>query len=73
MTRLTRDVKRETDAVIQGRPLMLEVGRLTIAVRLKGKRCRYEVPIAALWSLGAKLRRRELDAEKKAKRKAGRV
>jgi hypothetical protein len=44
---------------------MLEVGRVTITVRLKGKRCKYEVPIECLWSLGAKLKRRELDAEKK--------
>ena len=65
MTRLNRSVRRETSAMIQGRPLMLEVGRLTIAVRQKGKRCTYHVPIEALWSLGAKLKRREMDAEKK--------
>ena len=65
MTRLTRSVRRETAATVQGRPLMLEVGRLTIAVRQKGKRCTYHVPIEALWSLGAKIKRREDDAEKK--------
>lgn len=69
MTRLTRSVRRETAAVVQGRPLMLEVGRVTITVRLKGKRCKYEVPIECLWSLGAKLKRRELDAEKKGRKK----
>ena len=65
MTRLTRDVRRETAALVQGRPLMLEIGRHTITVRQKGKRCRYEIPIECLWPLGAKIARREADAMKR--------
>jgi len=70
MTRLTRDVRRETAAIVQGRPLMLVIGRSSITVRQKGKRCTYQVPIEALWSLGAKIARREADALKP-KRKGG--
>lgn len=65
MTELTRPVRRETGARIQGRPLMLELSRHEITVRRKGTRVRYSVPIECLWSLGAKLKRRELDALKK--------
>ena len=65
MTRLTRDVRRETSAVVQGRELMVELGRYSITTRQKGKREGYTVPLEAVFMLGAKLKRRELDAEKK--------
>ena len=70
MTTITRSIRRETCAMIQGRALMIEVGRHTIGVRLKGKRTSYSVPIEALYSLGAKLELRERMAEKKKARKA---
>ena len=70
MTTITRSIRRETCAMIQGRALMIEVGRHSIGVRLKGKRTSYSVPIEALYSLGAKLELRERMAEKKKARKA---
>ena len=70
MTTITRSIRRETCAMIQGRALMIEVGRHSIGVRLKGKRTGYSVPIEALYSLGAKLELRERMAEKKKARKA---
>ena len=70
MTRLTRSVRRETAAVVQGRELMVELSRYSITLRQKGKRDSYSVPLEAVYHLGGKLRRRELDA---AKKKVGRA
>jgi hypothetical protein len=69
MTRLTRDVRRETSVVVQGRELMVELSRYSITLRQKGKRSGYSVPLEAVYHLGGKLMRRELDAEKKKGRK----
>lgn len=69
MTRLTRDVRRETSAVVQGRELMAELGRYSLTLRQKGKRTAYVIPLEAAYMLGAKLARRELDAAKKKKGK----
>ena len=69
MTTITRSIRRETCAMIQGRALMIEVGRHSIGVRLKGKRTSYSVPIEALYSLGAKIARREADALKPKKQR----
>jgi len=71
MTRLTRSVRRETAALVQGRPLMLEVVRLTIAVRQKGKRVGYSVPIEAIFHLGGRIAAREAAKEKAEKKKGG--
>ncbi len=63
MTRLTRSVRRETSAVVQGRELMVELSRYSITIRQKGRREGYTVPLEAVYWTGAKLKRRELDAE----------
>lgn len=65
MTRLTRSVRRETSVVIQGRELMVELSRYSITLRQKGKRDGYTVPLEAAFMLGAKIKRREDEAEKK--------
>jgi len=65
MTRLTRSVRRETAATIQGRELMVELSRYSITIRQKGRREGYTVPLEAAYMLGARLKRRELDAEKR--------
>ena len=64
MTTIDRPVRRETYARVQGRPLMIELSRHVVTVRRKGTRLRYTVPIEALWSVGAKIARREADALK---------
>lgn len=69
MTRLTRDVRRETSATVQGRELMVELSRHSLTVRQKGRRYSYCVPLEAIFSLGAKIARREQDAAKKAAKK----
>lgn len=72
MTRLTRDVRRETAARVQGRELMVELGKFSLTVRQKGKRSSYVVPLEAIFMLGARIKRREDDALKpKPKRKGG--
>lgn len=71
MTRLTRDVRRETAARVQGRELMVELGKFSLTVRQKGKRSAYVVPLEAIFMLGAKIARREADAAKPKKRKGG--
>jgi hypothetical protein len=70
MTRLTRDVRRETAARVQGRELMVELGKFSLTVRQKGKRSSYVVPLEAIFMLGARIARREADALKP-KRKGG--
>lgn len=61
MTDLTHPVRRETAARIQGRVLLMEVNRHEVVVWRKKTRTRYSVPIEALYSLGAKIARREAD------------
>lgn len=68
MTRLTRSVRRETSVVVQGRELMVELSRYSITLRQKGKRSGYSVPLEAVFHLGGKLMRRELDAVKKGRK-----
>ena len=70
MTRLTRDVRRETAARVQGRELMVELGKFSLTLRQKGKRSTYTVPLEAIYMLGARIARREADAAKP-KRKGG--
>jgi hypothetical protein len=65
MTRLTRSVRRETAATVRGRELMVELSRLTLTVRQKGKRVSYTVPLDAIFDLGAKLAARAALAEKR--------
>jgi len=67
MTRLTRDVRRETAATVQGRELMAQLGRYSLTLRQKGRRASYVVPLEAIYMLGAKIARREADAAKKLK------
>jgi hypothetical protein len=56
MTRLTTDsrVRRETCAVIQRKPLVVELRPHTAYLRLKGARWGYEVDYQSIWLLGAK-------------------
>lgn len=68
MTEITSPVRRETKSHIQGRPLMVELSRYSITIRQKGRREGYTVPLEAAYMLGARLKRRELDAAKKVKR-----
>jgi hypothetical protein len=44
---------------------MVELSRYSITLRQKGKRSGYSVPLEAVFHLGGKLMRRELDAEKR--------
>jgi hypothetical protein len=44
---------------------MVELSRYSITLRQKGKRSGYSVPLEAVYHLGGKLMRRELDAVKK--------
>jgi len=68
MTQISRPVKRETRSQVQGRVLMVELSRYSITLRQKGKRSGYSVPLEAVFHLGGKMMRRELDAAKKVKR-----
>ena len=70
MTRLTRSVRRETSVCVQGRELMVELSRYSITLRQKGKREGYTVPLEAAYMLGARIKRRELDAVKKGRKKS---
>jgi hypothetical protein len=54
--------------VVQGRELMVELSRYSITLRQKGKREGYTVPLEAAYMLGARIKRRELDAEKKGRK-----
>ncbi len=65
MTRLTRSIRRETSATVRGRAIMIEVSRLSITVRQKGKRTAYVVPLDAVYDLGAKLAARLARDEKR--------
>jgi hypothetical protein len=70
MTRLTRDVRRETSVVVQGRDLVVTLGRKSLVLQPKGLRKSgvYSVPLEAIYMLGAKIARREADALKPKKR-----
>jgi hypothetical protein len=48
---------------------MVELSRYSITVRQKGRREGYTVPLEAVFMVGARLKRRELDAEKKGRKK----
>jgi hypothetical protein len=48
---------------------MVELSRYSITIRQKGRREGYTVPLEAAYMLGARLKRRELDAEKKGRGK----
>ncbi len=55
MTRLTGNsrVRRETCAVVQRKPLVIELRAHTVYMRLKGARWSYEVDYQSIWVLGA--------------------
>lgn len=65
MTRLTRSIRRETAATVRGRAIMIEVSRLAVTVRQKGRRTAYTVPLDAIFDLGAKLAARAARDEKR--------
>ncbi len=69
MTQISRPVKRETRSQVQGRVLMVELSRYSITIRQKGRREGSTVPLEAVYWTGAKWKRRELDAEKKGRKK----
>ena len=56
MTRITSSsrVRRETCAVVQRKPLVIELRPHTAYLRLKGARWGYEVDYQSVWLLGAK-------------------
>lgn len=56
MTRITEEtlVRRETSAVVQRKPLVIEVRAHTLYLRLKGAHWGYEVDYQSIWVLGAK-------------------
>lgn len=71
MTRLTTDcsVRRETCAVVQRKPLVIELRAHTAYMRLKGARWGYEVDYQSIWLLGARKAAEEALIEKQKKRK----
>lgn len=69
MTAITRPVRRETNVRVQGRALCLELNKLEIVLRQKGRRQRVAVPIEAIWHLAWKLKKREADRLKPKRRK----
>ena len=56
MTRLTGNsrLRRETCAIVQRKPLVIELRAYTTYVRLKSARWGYEVDYQSIWLLGAK-------------------
>lgn len=71
MTRLTGNsrVRRETCAVVQRKPLVIELRAYTLYVRLKGARWGYEVDYQSIWVLGAKKAAEQLRIERQNRRK----
>lgn len=70
MTRLTADsrVRRETCAVVQRKPLVIELRAHTAYLRLKGARWGYEVDYESMWLLGAKKAAEEAVVDKQKRR-----
>lgn len=62
----------ESNAVVQGRTLMVVVEPHSITVRPKGKRFAVSVPIIAVWELGCRVMANEKRREKLAARRNGR-
>jgi hypothetical protein len=71
MTRLTRDsrVRRETCAVVQRKPLVIELRSHTAYLRLKGAHWGYEVDYQSIWLLGAKKAAEQARVERQIRRK----
>jgi len=62
-------LRAETSARVQGRPLCLFLGTVSLIVRQKGRRHGYEVPYEAIWSVGAKIQANEDRRAREEKRK----
>ncbi len=71
MTRLTTDSRllRETCAVVQRRPLVIELRAHTVYLRLKKVRWGYEVDYQSIWLLGAKKAAEQARIERQNRRK----
>lgn len=71
MIRLTGDrrVRRETCAVVQRKPLVIEIRAHTVYLKLKGARWGYEVDYQSIWLLGAKKAAEQLRIERQNRRK----
>jgi hypothetical protein len=71
MTRLAADsrLRRETCAVIQRKPLVIELRACTAYMRLRGARWGYEVDYQSMWLLGAKKAAEAALAERQKRRK----
>jgi hypothetical protein len=71
MTRVTGNsrVRRETCAVVQRKPLVIELRAHTVYLRLKGARWGYEVDYQSIWVLGAKKAAEQLRIERQNRRK----
>lgn len=73
MTRVTTDsrVLRETCAIVQRKPLVIELRAHTVYLRLKGARWGYEVDYQSIWLLGAKKAAEQARIERQNRRKQG--
>ena len=71
MTSLNRPVRRETGAIVKGRPLVVELHAGYLTLRSKGKRHTVTVDYRAVLDLGYRILARAA-AEEKAARKGGR-
>jgi hypothetical protein len=71
MTRLMGNsrVRRETCAIVQRKPLVIELRAHTVYMRLKGARWGYEVDYQSIWVLGAKKAAELIRIERQSRRK----
>ena len=77
-TKLNKAVYRESSVVVRDRSKRREliIGLLAgdlVEIRMKGTRQAVQIPVEDLWYYGNKLKARQLQAERIAKRKAKRV
>ena len=68
MTSLNRPVKRETGAIVKGRPLVVELHAGYLTLRAKGKRHTVTVDYRAVLDLGYRILARAAATEKQAAR-----
>jgi len=64
MTELTKPVRRRAQTIYRGRALVVTLHPTYIAIRQAGKRSGYVLDYVAVFECAAKLRAREIRAEK---------
>ena len=64
MTELIKPIKRKSQTIYKGRQLVLTLHPTYIAIRQSGKRSGYVLDYVAVFECAAKLRAREIRAEK---------